>query len=91
PVSRPDLKLPVAIEEEATLASRLARLSVDRVRVLGPASDVLRRGVHQANVTLDEEPLTTDGRVELLHWLREQAISETLHRFGTLTSRAHRR
>ncbi|MFP5327905.1 MAG: proline dehydrogenase family protein, partial [Acidimicrobiia bacterium] len=52
PVSRSDLKLPVAIEEEATLASRLARLSVDRVRVLGPASDVLRRGVHRANVTL---------------------------------------
>lgn len=88
PVSRSDLRLPVVIEEEATLAARLGRLSIDRVRVLGGATDVLRRGVHAAGVTLDEEPLTEHGRVELLHWLREQAVSETLHRFGTLTSRA---
>ena len=87
PISRSDLRLPVVIEEEATLATRLARLSIDRVRVLGGATDVLRRGVHSAGVTLDEEPLSGNGRVELLHWLREQAVSETLHRFGTLTSR----
>ena len=88
PVSRPDLSLPVVIEEETTLAVRLGRLAVDRVRVLGAATDTLRRGVHEAGATLDEEPVTAHGRVELLHWLREQAVSETLHRFGTLTTRA---
>ncbi|MEZ5230803.1 MAG: hypothetical protein R2710_30265 [Acidimicrobiales bacterium] len=33
-----------------------------------------------------DAPVVGNGRVELLHYLREQAISRTLHRFGNLVA-----
>ena len=29
-------------------------------------------------------PVTAEGRVELLHYLREQAVSRTTHRYGNV-------
>ena len=59
-------------------------LDVDRLRVPYGASDEVLRAAHEAGVVVDDQPITGDGRVELLRWLREQAISRTLHRFGNL-------
>jgi RHH-type proline utilization regulon transcriptional repressor/proline dehydrogenase/delta 1-pyrroline-5-carboxylate dehydrogenase len=59
-------------------------LAVDRLRVPHGASDDVLRAAHDAGVTVDDQPITGDGRVELVRWLREQAISRTLHRFGNL-------
>ena len=60
------------------------RLDVDRLRLPnGAATDVLR-AAHGAGVVVDDQPITGDGRVEVLRWVREQAISRTLHRFGNL-------
>ena len=60
------------------------RLDVDRLRVPhGAGTDVLR-AAHAAGVVVDDQQITGDGRVELLHWVREQSISRTLHRFGNL-------
>ena len=39
---------------------------------------------HDAGVAVDRTPVTHDGRVELPCWLREQAISWTVHRHGRL-------
>ena len=33
---------------------------------------------------LDARPPVDDGRIELLRYVREQAVSRTLHRFGNL-------
>ena len=33
-------------------------------------------------VTVDEAAVTDHGRVELLHWVREQAVSTLAHRHG---------
>ena len=33
-------------------------------------------------VAVYDQPVTTEGRIELLPFLREQAISITAHRFG---------
>ena len=33
---------------------------------------------------VDDRPMMLNGRIELPRYLREQAISETLHRFGNL-------
>ena len=60
------------------------RLDVDRLRVPHGASDDVLRAAHAAGVVVDDQPITGDGRVELLRWVREQAISRTLHRFGNL-------
>jgi len=37
-----------------------------------------------ANVHLAADPVTRDGRVELQHYVREQAVSSTRHRYGNL-------
>jgi RHH-type proline utilization regulon transcriptional repressor/proline dehydrogenase/delta 1-pyrroline-5-carboxylate dehydrogenase len=33
---------------------------------------------------IDDTAVTGDGRIELPRWLREQAISRTLHRHGRI-------
>lgn len=72
------------VEDDATLAGRLARARVERVRLLAPVNDAVRRAAHGADVAIDDTAVTDDGRVELACWLKEQAISRTLHRHGRL-------
>ncbi len=61
-----------------------------RIRLIGEDAerDVLRLGVAERTagdpeVTVYAGPVTTAGRLELLPFLHEQAISITAHRFGT--------
>jgi RHH-type proline utilization regulon transcriptional repressor/proline dehydrogenase/delta 1-pyrroline-5-carboxylate dehydrogenase len=44
----------------------------------------VRRAAIAAEVDLVDAPVTASGRLELRWYLREQAISQTLHRFGNL-------
>ena len=79
-----------AHESDADLARRLDDLKVERIRVIDvPIGDELRRAANRANVHLADSPVVAVGRVELLHYVREQAVSTTLHRFGNLPP-AHR-
>ncbi|MDZ7673954.1 MAG: bifunctional proline dehydrogenase/L-glutamate gamma-semialdehyde dehydrogenase [Acidimicrobiales bacterium] len=71
-------------EDHESFAERLAWLPVHRVRVLGPINDAVRRAANERNIHLVDDPVTRSGRLELAHYLREQAVSETLHRFGNL-------
>ena len=71
-------------EPDGAFAARIAGLGVERIRVLGDADDGIRRAANTAGVHLATDPVTTSGRLELLHYLREQAVSRTLHRFGNL-------
>ena len=58
----------------------------DRVRLLGD-EPALRTGLPPTTF-LDDRPPIGDGRIELLRYLREQAVSRTRHRFGNLVSSA---
>ena len=72
---------------DTDVAARLAArgpVPIERLRLLAPAGDGVRRAAHAADVTVDETPVTHDGRVELPCWLREQAISRTRHRHGRI-------
>ena len=71
-------------ESAAAFGSRLKQLGVQRVRLIGTAGPELRQAANEAGVHLADDPVTTDGRIELLHYLREQSISRTLHRYGNL-------
>ena len=71
-------------EDDASFAARLADLGAPRVRVLGPVDEGLRRAAASADVHVADDAVTASGRVELLHYLREQVVTETLHRFGNL-------
>ncbi|MAU13339.1 MAG: proline dehydrogenase [Anaerolineaceae bacterium] len=55
-----------------------------RLRVLGDVPEVVRLAAIEAHVPLIEAPVVSNGRIELRHYLLEQAISETTHRYGNL-------
>ncbi|MFV0524744.1 MAG: proline dehydrogenase family protein [Acidimicrobiales bacterium] len=76
-----------ADEEPAReLADRLDSLDVERIRLVGPPEPVVRSVAHRHGVHLVDNPITRSGRVELLHYLREQTVSRTMHRYGNLIS-----
>ena len=73
-----------ADETSREFASRLGSLEVDRVRVVGTSSPELRAAANEAGIHIADDPVTAEGRIELLHYLREQAISRTTHRYGNV-------
>ena len=83
----PLLESEAETETEDELAARLADLPVVRMRVVGaPIGAELRLAANRARIHVADQPVVTAGRVELLHYVREQSISRTLHRFGNLVS-----
>ena len=73
-----------AEETAADFADRLGSLDVERVRVVGTCSRELRAAANEAGVHLADDPVTADGRIELLNYLREQAVTRTTHRHGNI-------
>ncbi|MEM9562430.1 MAG: bifunctional proline dehydrogenase/L-glutamate gamma-semialdehyde dehydrogenase [Actinomycetota bacterium] len=71
-------------ESQDAFAGRLGHLDVERVRIVGPVGEALRAAAAEHDVHLADDPVTADGRRELLHTLREQAISRTRHRYGNV-------
>jgi RHH-type proline utilization regulon transcriptional repressor/proline dehydrogenase/delta 1-pyrroline-5-carboxylate dehydrogenase len=71
-------------EDDQAFCSRLADLGAERIRMLGRIPTDIRRAANAAGIHLADGPVTANGRVELLNYLKEQAISRTLHRFGNL-------
>ena len=72
-------------ESEAALGNRMQHaIGESRLRILAPATDELLSLAHAAGITVDTAPVTGSGRLELTHWLKEQAISRTMHRYGRL-------
>ena len=77
-------------ESDADLARAIAQGQVDRVRYAAPeraALEVLKAG-NAANGCVVSMPVSAEGRLELLWYLREQSISTDYHRYGNLGIRA---
>lgn len=83
--------VPLTIVESEELAIvQLEGLRVpwaSRVRAPHGASARLLSSAHRRGVVVDTSPLVGDGRAELPHWLLEQSVSRTLHRYGRLLRR----
>ncbi|HLI01971.1 MAG TPA: bifunctional proline dehydrogenase/L-glutamate gamma-semialdehyde dehydrogenase [Acidimicrobiales bacterium] len=80
----------VSAEDDAWLAARVGGLpqtGFDKLRLLGAATDGLRLAAIDAGVWVDDTPVVGDPLVEARRWVREQAVSETLHRHGDVTGR----
>jgi RHH-type proline utilization regulon transcriptional repressor/proline dehydrogenase/delta 1-pyrroline-5-carboxylate dehydrogenase len=71
----------LVVESTAAILSRLAPPALGRIRLLGTETELatLEPAVH-----VDARPPVLVGRVELLRYLREQAVSRTLHRYGNV-------
>ncbi len=60
--------------------------------VRDPAADTkTRRRAQAVSLRLIERPVLANGRIELLSYLREQAVSETTHRYGNMVARPENR
>ena len=76
---------PVAMESRDRFSDWLAEHGRDfwRLRMLG-ADDEIRTLAHATGMELLDAPVLANGRLELRHYLREQAVTETLHRYGNI-------
>ncbi len=80
-----EAEIHVVVEDAAAFAARLASAgSLDRLRVIGSCSEALYRVANTAGVAINDAPPLINGRLELRYYVREQAISQTVHRYGNL-------
>ncbi len=74
----------VVVEDDGTWLAGLSRSTHDRIRLIGGSvSDVSVATDGRPDVAVHDHEVTESGRIELLPFLREQAVSITAHRFGT--------
>ncbi|PRY67873.1 L-proline dehydrogenase [Glaciihabitans tibetensis] len=77
----------VTVESDARWLERVRGGAVEtsRIRLIGgdPAQLAFALG-DRVDIAVYAGPVTTAGRIELLTFLREQSVSITAHRFGTL-------
>ena len=73
-------------ESDAAFSARLPELAkrAEFLRTLTPPADEILRAAHAAESNWIDAPLSECGRLELTRWLREQAVSETRHRYGNI-------
>jgi RHH-type transcriptional regulator, proline utilization regulon repressor / proline dehydrogenase / delta 1-pyrroline-5-carboxylate dehydrogenase len=76
-------------EQRAARAAQAGPREVERLRIAGPDAPETVAATFAAtqgrpDVAVYAEPVTSAGRVEMLPFVREQAVSMTAHRFGTV-------
>jgi RHH-type proline utilization regulon transcriptional repressor/proline dehydrogenase/delta 1-pyrroline-5-carboxylate dehydrogenase len=75
-------------ESDIEFAERIASTEPgerpDRLRLLTSMSDDALRVLHRADVAIITDDPVGDPMIELTRWVREQAVSRTLHRHGRL-------
>jgi RHH-type proline utilization regulon transcriptional repressor/proline dehydrogenase/delta 1-pyrroline-5-carboxylate dehydrogenase len=72
------------VESRAAWEDRLRALPGGRVRLIGGDASQLYDAIDgRPDIAIYSGAVTESGRVEMLPFLREQAISITAHRFGT--------
>jgi RHH-type proline utilization regulon transcriptional repressor/proline dehydrogenase/delta 1-pyrroline-5-carboxylate dehydrogenase len=74
----------VVFENDAAWAARVIAFGGGRVRLLGASAESTTAATGgRPDLAIYANPVTEAGRIELLPYLREQAVSITAHRFGT--------
>jgi RHH-type transcriptional regulator, proline utilization regulon repressor / proline dehydrogenase / delta 1-pyrroline-5-carboxylate dehydrogenase len=80
-----DGHLDIVVETESGFVDRLAHPGdADRVRAWTPMSTAARAAAAGVGLTVVEAPVLANGRLELRWYLREQAVSQVLHRYGNV-------
>lgn len=78
-------KVEVANSDAASFAANIN--SFKRVRLIGNISEeILREAAAPTGLTIIADEVVSRGRVELLHYLQEQSVSNNYHRFGYIPS-----
>jgi RHH-type proline utilization regulon transcriptional repressor/proline dehydrogenase/delta 1-pyrroline-5-carboxylate dehydrogenase len=80
-----DLGVTLVREDDAGWLKRAGQLGSGRIRLLGGSVTKLYEAIGgRPDIAIYAQPVTESGRVELLPFLQEQAVSITTHRFGTI-------
>jgi RHH-type proline utilization regulon transcriptional repressor/proline dehydrogenase/delta 1-pyrroline-5-carboxylate dehydrogenase len=75
----------VVMETEAGLVDRLAHPGgAERVRAWGPIPMAVRTAANRSGISVIDAPVLANGRLELRWYVREQAVSQVLHRYGSM-------
>ncbi|MFQ5729173.1 MAG: aldehyde dehydrogenase family protein [Waddliaceae bacterium] len=74
-------------ETEIQFIERIKTKEIKRVRLLSPPSLELKQVFADAACNAIVAPVLANGRVELLHYLREVSLSVNYHRYGNLGAR----
>ena len=73
----------MVVESEREFVSRMSSQLPSRIRLLGSRADAMAVALDGApEVAIYADDVTESGRVEMLPFVREQAVSITAHRFG---------
>lgn len=74
----------VHVEDVAGLEVRLRSGACDRLRCFGGLFDATHAAAHEGHVLVCDEPMLAGARRELRHYLREQTVTQTMHRYGNI-------
>ncbi|RYG67983.1 aldehyde dehydrogenase family protein, partial [bacterium] len=74
-------------ESDADFAARLPALiqNADRLRTVDVPADEVLHAANESGFNWIDAPFTSNGRLELRFWLREQAVTQTRHRYGQIS------
>jgi RHH-type proline utilization regulon transcriptional repressor/proline dehydrogenase/delta 1-pyrroline-5-carboxylate dehydrogenase len=76
----------VAVQDSAGWSAWLATCAATRVRLIGGSREKFARDSRgRVDLRLYAQPVVEAGRIELLSFLQEQAVTATAHRFGSPT------
>lgn len=78
------LSVAVTIQSDGDWAAELGAVDAGRIRLLGSAASTVTAATGgRPDIAVYAGPVTESGRIELLPFVQEQAVSITAHRFGT--------
>ncbi len=83
--------LPVKHETNEAFAQRATEGKMKRVRLIQLPPDPVQKALAQTACHLNVGAVMANGRLELLHLLREMSISRDYHRYGNLGAREKER
>ncbi len=74
----------VVIESAAELVDRLKSLKGGTLRILGEFDEQQFAPAEIGNIPIIDSHVLANGRIELLNYMKEQSVSETVHRYGNI-------
>ncbi len=77
------------IESDSTFLERISAKGYKKIRLLSEPLDEIKEGFAKLGIEAVTAPVVSNGRVELLHVLREVSLSRDYHRYGNLGEREH--
>jgi RHH-type transcriptional regulator, proline utilization regulon repressor / proline dehydrogenase / delta 1-pyrroline-5-carboxylate dehydrogenase len=79
-----DSGTPLVVERDEELAQRLSQLQGGTLRILGAYQPAHFAPAIIGNIPIVNSNVFANGRLELLNYLKEQSVSQTMHRYGNI-------